>query len=90
MASAERTRGMLEGAGFTAVRIEEVPVRFSFDDLDEWEQWAAELEGMEMVLGGMSDHQHEAFRSELAEAFAPFAANGRYELPGVAVAAVAS
>ena len=34
MASAERTRMLLEEAGFTEVRTDEVPVRFAFDDLD--------------------------------------------------------
>jgi len=38
MASAERTRALLERAGFRSVRIEEVSVRFAFRALDEYEQ----------------------------------------------------
>ena len=36
LASEEHTRTLLERAGFTAVRTEEVPVRFSFRDLDDY------------------------------------------------------
>jgi len=36
MASEERTRELLEGAGFTEARTEEVPVRFAFGDMDEY------------------------------------------------------
>ena len=37
-----------------------------------------------------SDEEREAIRERLAERFSPFAVDGRYELPGVAVGAVAS
>ena len=36
LASAQRTRALLEAAGFTSVRTEEIPVRFTFRDLDEY------------------------------------------------------
>ena len=37
MASEERTRALLGDAGFTDVRTDEVPVRFAFSDVDDYE-----------------------------------------------------
>jgi SAM-dependent methyltransferase len=91
MASDERTRGLLEGAGFTAVRTEEIPVRFGFRDLDDYERWVREVAGaFAMVVRGLSEQEREALKAQLGEAFAPFVADGGYELPGVALCAVAS
>jgi SAM-dependent methyltransferase len=91
MASEERTRALLEGAGLTAVRTEEVPMRWTFRNLDEYERWVTEVAGaFAMVVRGLSADERDALRSQLAEAFVPFAADGGYELPGVALCAVAS
>jgi SAM-dependent methyltransferase len=91
MASEERTRALLEKAGFTAVRTEEVPVRWTFRDLDEYERWITEVAGaFAMVVRGLPGGEREALRSQLTEAFAPFVADGGYEFPGVALCAVAS
>jgi SAM-dependent methyltransferase len=91
MASEERTRGLLEGAGFTAVRTEEVPVRWVFRNLDEYERWVTEVAGpVAMVVRGLSAGERDALKSQLTEAFDPFVAGGGYELPGVALCAVAS
>jgi SAM-dependent methyltransferase len=90
MASEERTRTLLEGAGFTVVRTEEVPVRFAFRDLDEYERWATEIGGpFAIVLRGLSEHEREALKAQLNEPFAAFATEGGYELPGVALCAIA-
>jgi ubiquinone/menaquinone biosynthesis C-methylase UbiE len=91
MASEERTRTLLEGAGFTVVRTEEVPMRFAFRDLDEYERWATEIAGpFAMVLRGLSEPERETLKAQLKEAFAAFASEGGYELPGVALCAIAS
>jgi SAM-dependent methyltransferase len=45
MASAERTRALLDSAGFRSVRTEEVTVRFAFRDLDDYEQWVIDVAG---------------------------------------------
>jgi hypothetical protein len=42
MASEERTRTLLRGAGFTAVRTEEVGVRFAFRDIDDYLSYASD------------------------------------------------
>ena len=91
MASEERTRGLLEGAGFTAVRTEEIPVRFAFRDLDEYERWETEVAGpFALVVRSLPEREREALKTQLGEAFAPFVSDGGYELPGVALTAVAS
>lgn len=91
MASEERTRVLLEGAGFTAVRAEEVPVRWVFSDLDEYERWVTEVAGaVAMVVRRLSTGERNALKSQLREAFVPFESDGGYELPGVALCAVGS
>jgi SAM-dependent methyltransferase len=91
MASEERTKALLDGAGFGSVRTEEVPVRFAFRDLDDYEQWVIDVAGpFAMVLRGLPEDEREVLRARLREAFVPFAKDGGYELPGVARCAVAS
>jgi SAM-dependent methyltransferase len=91
MGSEERTRALLEGAGFGEVRIEEIAVRFAFSDVDDYVSFVIDTAGpFAMVIRGLSDSERETIEAQLGEAFVPFAADGGYELPGVALAAVAS
>jgi SAM-dependent methyltransferase len=91
MASEERTRALLNDAGFSSVRTEEVPVRFGFPDLDDYEQWVIDVAGaFATVVRGLPEDEREVLRGRLRAAFVPFATNGGYELPGVALCAVAS
>ena len=91
MASAKRTTALLESAGFMYVRTEEVPVSFAFRALDDYLQWVIEVAGpFAMVVRGLSDDEREVLRARLGEAFVPFATDAGYELPGVALCAVAS
>jgi ubiquinone/menaquinone biosynthesis C-methylase UbiE len=91
MASEERTRALLDGAGFRSVRTEEVRVRFGFRGLEDYEQWVIDVAGpFAMLVRGLPEDEREVLRARLREAFVPFAADGGYELPGVALCAVAS
>jgi SAM-dependent methyltransferase len=91
MASEERTRTLLDGAGFTSVRTEEVPLRFGFRDLGEYEQWVVDVAGsFAIVMRELPEGEREVLRARLREAFVPFATDGGYELPGAALCAVAS
>jgi SAM-dependent methyltransferase len=91
MGSEERIRALLEDAGFADVRIEEIPVRFAFRDVDDYVSFAVETAGpFAMVIRGLSESERQTIEAQLGEAFAPFAADGGYQLPGVALAAVAS
>jgi ubiquinone/menaquinone biosynthesis C-methylase UbiE len=91
MGSEERTRAMLDDAGFAEVRTEEIAVRFAFSDVDDYMGFAIDTAGpFAMVIRGLSVDERREIAGQLGEAFAPFAADGRYEIPGVALAAVAS
>jgi SAM-dependent methyltransferase len=90
MASEERTRALLEGAGFATVRTEEVPVRLAYRDLDDYERWVLEVTPFAMVVRGLPEDERGALRAQLAEAFVPFTTGDGYEIPGVALTAVAS
>jgi ubiquinone/menaquinone biosynthesis C-methylase UbiE len=91
MASEERTMALLEGAGFGSIRTEEVPVRFAFRDLADYERWVVDVGGhFAMVVRGLPEDEREVLRARLREAFVPFAAGRGYELPGVALCALAS
>jgi SAM-dependent methyltransferase len=91
MASEERTRTLLEGAGFGEISTEDVDVRFPFDDVDDYVRWAIDMAGpLAMVIRGLSDDELEVLKAQLEEAFAPFAVDSGYEVPGSALCAVAS
>lgn len=91
LADEQRLRGLLEGAGFTVERVEEVPVLFEFDDVDDYIVRSKDTGGMfARIWRDASAEDREAIAVRLAEDFTPFAAGGGYELPGVAVVAAAS
>ena len=91
LASEERTTALLNDAGFRSVRTEEVAVGFAFRGLDEYEQWVIDVAGpFAMLVRGLPEDEREVLRERLGEAFVPFAIEGGYELPGVALCAVAS
>ena len=91
MANEDRTRALLDGAGFSSIRTENVPVRFAFGDLDDYERWVIDVAGpFAMAVRGLPDDERKVLRSRLRDAFVPFASDGGYELPGVALCAVAA
>ena len=90
MASEEQTRALLEGAGLTAVHTEEIPVRFTFRDLDDYTTYATDTGGpAALVLRGLPEDERDTLKTQLGAAFAPFAVDGGYEIPGVALCAAA-
>jgi hypothetical protein len=90
MASEEHVRALLEGAGFTAVRTEEVPVRFTFRDIDDYTAYATDMGGpAALVLPGLPEDERAVLKTQLGAAFAHFSAAVGYEIPGVALCAAA-
>jgi ubiquinone/menaquinone biosynthesis C-methylase UbiE len=90
MASEEQTRALLVGAGFTAVRTEEIPVRFTFRDLDDYMTYATDTGGpAALVLRGLPEAERQTLKTQLRAGFAPFAVDRGYEIPGVALCAAA-
>jgi ubiquinone/menaquinone biosynthesis C-methylase UbiE len=90
MASAEHTRALVEGAGFATVRTENVPVQLPVTDVGDYLAYAADTAGPAgLVLRGLSEADRDKLALQLADAFAPFATAGAYQLPGVALAGIA-
>jgi ubiquinone/menaquinone biosynthesis C-methylase UbiE len=91
MASEERTRRLLAGAGFTSVRVEDVPVNFEFRDIDDYERWVIEVSGpFAAVVRDLPEPERVTVKAQLAQAFAPFETEQGYRVPGVALCALAS
>ena len=90
MASAERTTALLDAAGFSSVRAEEVPVRFRVADVEEYLSVTADTAGpLALVLSGLSEADREPVKADVEGALARFAASDGYEIPGVALCAAA-
>jgi SAM-dependent methyltransferase len=90
LADHERLRDLLEGGGFSAVHIEEVPLLLKYDDVDDYIAVSTETSGMlARIWREVSDAEREVIVTRLTENFAQFAVDGGYELPGVAVVASA-
>jgi ubiquinone/menaquinone biosynthesis C-methylase UbiE len=91
MADEGGTRARLDAAGFTSVRTDEVPVRFVFDGLADYLRCASDTAGPAvLVLRQLSQDELAKLEERLEGAFASFATDGGYALPGVALAAAAT
>jgi SAM-dependent methyltransferase len=90
LADEERLRLLLDDSGFDVMRTEDVPVRFVYRDVDDYVRRARDTGGVfSRVWAEVSAGEREELRAELASAFAPYEVSGRYELPGLALAALA-
>jgi SAM-dependent methyltransferase len=91
MASPERIEGLLRDAGFGEVRTQEVRSQFVVADVDDYLSMISDTSGpMALVLRGLAEPDRAAVRSDVEDALRPFAADGRCEIPCVALCAVAS
>ena len=91
MASAERVEGLLRGAGFAEVRTEEVLGRFVIPDVDEYLSVIADTAGpIALALRGLAESDRAAVKTDVEDSLRRFAAGDGYELPCVALCAVAS
>ncbi len=90
MASPERTTALLEAAGFTEVRTERVPVRFEYRNAEEYLSVTTDTAGpLGLALQALSPAELEAVTADVEGALERFAAEAGYEVPGVALCAVA-
>jgi SAM-dependent methyltransferase len=84
-------RRLVENAGFANVRIEEVPVYNDYPSVEEYVQRSSEMGGMfSRAWAEAPEEEQERMKDEFREAFAPFAVDGGYELPGVSLCVVAN
>jgi SAM-dependent methyltransferase len=90
MAREERVRELLGDAGLSVRRVEDVPVRFAYESLDEYVRRARDTgNNFAQVWREVSDDERAEIEARLDESFAPFAVDGGYEFPGLALCASA-
>ena len=71
LANEERLRELLEGAGFTVRRLDDVPVRFTYRDIDDYVSRARDTGGnFAAVWSAASADEREAMEAELETASA--------------------
>src|SRR4051812_18292044 len=84
----ELLRRLVENAGFANVRTEDVPVHNDYPSLDEYVRRSSEMGGMFSRAWAEAPEEEQArIKDEFREAFAPFAVDGGYELPGISLCA---
>lgn len=90
MASPERLEGLLGAAGFAEARTEEVHGRFVVPDVEEYLSLTADTAGpIALALRGLSGPDRDAVEADVEDALRRFAADAGYEVPCVALGAVA-
>jgi ubiquinone/menaquinone biosynthesis C-methylase UbiE len=91
MASPARTTALLEGAGFSGVRTEELPVRFDPPNVEEYLSLHSDTSGpLGLALRRLPEIARAAVKADVEDSLARFAAERGYEIPGVALCAVAN
>lgn len=91
MADPERVRSLVQDAGFAGPRLDEVEVRWRFEDFDAYWRYVTELAGgIAMVLQGMPVSDRNVVRKLVERATEDYRVDGGVELPGVALNASAA
>ena len=81
-------RGLLQGAGFVVETVEDVPVLFEYPDIDAYLRRSVDTGGMfARAWNDAAADQRATITARIVDGFEPFAVDGGYELPGVAVVA---
>jgi hypothetical protein len=76
--------------GDSLVRTEEVPVRFELPDIDEYLSVIADTAGPPgLALRGLSETERAAVKTDVEDSLAGHATACGFEIPGVALCAVA-
>ena len=88
----ERIRELLETAGFTDIVIEQIPIVYAFDSLDDW--WDTQLDistSLARAVGALTPAQRDDLRDAIDARLARyFAEDGSVALPGRTHVAAAS
>ena len=82
---------LVKNAGFANVRIEDVPVQNDYPSVDEYIRRSSDMGGMfARAWAEAPKEEQERMKDEFRKAFAPFAVDGGYKLPGVSLCVLAS
>jgi hypothetical protein len=91
LANEKELRALVEDAGFANVQLENVPVHNDYRDVDEYVRRSNEMGGMfSRAWAAAPEDERETMTGEIGEAFEPFAVDGGYDLPGLALCVLAS
>jgi SAM-dependent methyltransferase len=91
LAEHDRIDKMLQQAGFTDIKIEELDVRWTFADFNEFWTFLTEVAGgIAMLIGTLEDGEVSKLRGALEEPLDAYRSGDGYEIPGVAICASAS
>ena len=91
LADTGELRALVDGAGFTDVEIDEVPVHNEYRDVHEFVHRSNETGGMfARAWTAAAEDEREAMTEEFRDAFEPFAVDGGYDLPGLAICVLAA
>jgi SAM-dependent methyltransferase len=90
MADPERTAGLLRDAGFEEARTEEFTLTFPPPSAEAFVEFMADTAGpIAMALRGLSEADRAEVASDVDESLTPFAADGGYQVPSLALVTVA-
>ncbi len=91
LGNAERLDALLRGAGFAEVRTETVGVVFTVPDIDEYLGMTADTAGpIGLLVRGLPEPARAEVGRDVEDALSRFRTARGYEVPGVALCAVAS
>jgi SAM-dependent methyltransferase len=86
MADPGRIRELVMGAGFAEPEIEEIPLRWTFTDQDDYWRFITELAGaIASVLRTLPPEVQAQVREQVHEAAEPFRSGEGYDLPAVSL-----
>jgi ubiquinone/menaquinone biosynthesis C-methylase UbiE len=85
MADPERTRSLLDAAGFEVKRMEDMRVNWRFEDFGAYWRFLTDLAGaLALMIAALTGDDQRALRGRVEQATEPYRANGAYEFPGLA------
>lgn len=86
LAQPDRNRELLVAAGFSDIRIEEIPGVMRFEDLDDYWDLQSQVAGaMALLAGSLPAAEVARVRDYLEVILAPYESLGGYDLPSLAV-----
>ena len=91
MASEERTRALLTGAGLEPKRVEKVEMAWSFESLADYWHYLTDVKGaIAMVVRSLPEADQAALSTEIGRRLEPYAEGDGYRLPGMCLNVLAA